>query len=297
MEEILVGPLRRKQLKTEVQRRIQRETDAYWQNRISSLLMQGDFLSLLIEENDNVTWKSFLWGLPRGVAKFAVNASLNTLPTGDNLRRWGKRTSDVCRNCGGNSKQTLHHVLSLCNSSLEQGRYTFRHDSCLRTIVDFITGKLKAGFELFSDLPGNGLVAYGTIPVDIVVTLQRPDLVLINRSMKRIVVFELTVPWDGRVEIAHGLKMNKYAALVIDLENAGFIVDLMCFEISVRGQVTKANKMRLKSLIHKYTDAGSQGFKKLTVNISKAALLGSFAIFCARDEAHWSHHGDLSVQI
>ena len=106
MEEILVGPLRRKQLKTEVQRRIQRETDAYWQNRISSLLMQGDFLSLLIEENDNVTWKSFLWELPRGVAKFAVNASLNTLPTGDNLRRWGKRTSDVCRNCGGNSKDS-----------------------------------------------------------------------------------------------------------------------------------------------------------------------------------------------
>ena len=85
MEEILVGPLRQKQLKTEVQRRIQRETDAYWQNRISSLLMQGDFLSLLIEENDNVTWKSFLWELPRGVAKFAVNASLNTFPTGDNL--------------------------------------------------------------------------------------------------------------------------------------------------------------------------------------------------------------------
>ena len=54
----------------------------------------------------------------------------------------------------------------------------------------------------------------------------------------------------------------KYAALVIDLENAGFIVHLMCFEISVRGQVTKAYKMRLKSLIHKYTDAGSQGFKK-----------------------------------
>ena len=83
------------------------------------------------------------------------------------------------------------------------------------------------------------------------------------------------------------MKSNKYAVLVIDLENAGFIVDLMCFEISVRGQVTKANKMRLKSLIHKYTDAGSQGFKKLTVNISKAALLGSFAIFCARDESHW----------
>ena len=52
--------------------------------------MQGDFTGLLIEEDCNVTWKSFLWGLSRGVAKFAVNAGLNTLPSADNLKRLGE---------------------------------------------------------------------------------------------------------------------------------------------------------------------------------------------------------------
>ena len=48
---------------------------------------------------------------------------------------------------------------------------------------------------------------------------------------------------------AHRLKMDKYAALVGDLENAGYRVNLFCFEVSVRGQITKANKARLKSFL------------------------------------------------
>ena len=91
--------------------------------------------------------------------------------------------------------------------------------------------------------------------------------------------------------------MNKYASLALDLERSGFEVDLFCFEVSVRGQILKANRARLKCLIHKYTTVGRSGFKSLTVSISKASLLSLFAIFCARDEAHWSHNGDLSVQL
>ena len=110
-------------------------------------------------------------------------------------------------------------------------------------------------------------------------------------------MFELTVPWDRNVQSAHEYKMRKYASLVLDLERSGYAVDLYCFEVSVRGQISKANKARLKCLLHKYTSAGRSGFKNLVINISKASLLGSFAVFCARDEAHWSHNGDLSVQL
>ena len=91
--------------------------------------------------------------------------------------------------------------------------------------------------------------------------------------------------------------MNKYAALVHDLQGMGYVVDLYCFEVSVRGQITKANKARLKSLIHRYTDAGRSGFKNLVTNVSKASLLASFAIFCARDERRWNQINDLSVQL
>ena len=70
--------------------------DLYQSDKIRSLVMQGNFLSLLIEEDTNVTGKSYLWGQPRGIAKFALNSWFETLPTADNLKRWGKRVSDLC---------------------------------------------------------------------------------------------------------------------------------------------------------------------------------------------------------
>ena len=149
---------------------------------------------------------------------------------------------------------------------LEQGRFTFRHDSCLRTINDFLSGKLHPGFEIFSDLASRGSGPNWTIPFELVPTAQRPDLVVLNRTLKQVVIFELTVLWDKNVDNAHEFKMNKYAALVHDLQGIGYVVDLYCFEVSVQGQITKANKARLKSLIHRYTDAGRSGFNKFDSN-------------------------------
>ena len=93
-------------LKGRVQRRIQDDVDTYWREKISILVMQGEFLFLLIEEGNCVSWKSFIWSVPRGVAKFAINGGLNTLPSGDNLKRWGKRTSDLCPH--QSPKTTIH---------------------------------------------------------------------------------------------------------------------------------------------------------------------------------------------
>lgn len=149
--------LNRNALRRGIQRQIQEENDKYWAEKISTYVMQGDLLSILKEEGSNITWKSFLWNLPRNVAKFALNASLNTLPSADNLKRWGKRTSDLCKICNGLGKQTLRHILSACPIALEQGRLTFRHDSVLSSIFDFIHPSLKPGWcgELCTGLARN----------------------------------------------------------------------------------------------------------------------------------------------
>ena len=107
--------------------------------------------------------------------KFAINAGLNTLPSGDNLKRWGKCTSDFCNVCSLRKKQTHAHILSYCSIgciALEQGRYTWRHDSVLRTIFYFIHGNLKDGFQIFTDLGGLGAGNGSTIPLDVLVTSQ-----------------------------------------------------------------------------------------------------------------------------
>ena len=284
------------QLKLEVQRGVQLREDEYWNKAIQGYVMQGDFLRLLKEEATNLTWKSFIWGVPRGVARFAINAGLNTLPTADNLKRWGKRTSDSCQVCAGQGKQTLNHVLSSCRVALEQGRFTFRHDSVLRTIVDFVSNNLKEGFSLHSDLTGQGAVGGGTLPPDIITTTQKPDLVIVNRALQSVIIFELTVPWDGNVITAHNHKTNKYASLLVDLSNSGYTADLYCFEVSVRGQITKDNFARLRSYLYK-TVGHSKLSCLLSKNISKAAILGSFSIFAARNEPIWSVGNDLSVQL
>ena len=155
----------RDKLRNLIQQKIQEDVDGYWREKISSLIMQGDFMSLLLEEDNCITWKSFIWSVPRGVAKFAINAGLNTLPSADNLKRWGKRTSDLCTVCSLNRKQTLSHILSYCNSALEQGRYTWRHNSVLRTIYDFISPSLKPGFELYADLENLSAVMVVQFPL------------------------------------------------------------------------------------------------------------------------------------
>jgi hypothetical protein len=146
---VVTAPLTRNHVRRSVQRQIQDGRDEYWSHKIKSYVMQGDFLNLLIEENSCITWKSFLWNLPRGVTKFALNAGLNNLPSADNLKRWGKRTSDLCKICNGMGKQTLRHILSCCPIALEQGRYTFRHDSVLSTVFYFVRPKLKPGSHVY----------------------------------------------------------------------------------------------------------------------------------------------------
>ena len=286
---ICVGGVR-EWAKREVQKRIQDQTDGYWREKISSLIIQGDFLSLISEEGSNVTWKSYLWGLPRGVAKFAVNSGLNTLPSGDNLRRWGKRVGDTCALCNCNAKQTLNHILSSCRVSLEQGRFTWRHDSVLRTLFQSIRGHLRDGYTMFLDISGHQASGGSVIPPEVIATSQRPDVVVVNMTAKDVIIFELTCPFDNNIDTAHAFKMEKYSSLVTDLESLGFKVDLFCVEVSVRGQVTKSNRARLKSFLFRTT-----GVRKCTdfiVKMSRASLLSSFSIFCARNEQTWqTDHG------
>ncbi|TDH01092.1 hypothetical protein EPR50_G00176520 [Perca flavescens] len=51
-------------------------------------------------------------------------------------------------------------------------------------------------------------------PQDIAATSLRPDLVLISRITKTILVAELTVPWEDRLAISHQIKKAKYQDLI-----------------------------------------------------------------------------------
>ncbi|KAI8494325.1 hypothetical protein Bbelb_280850 [Branchiostoma belcheri] len=97
---------------------------------------QKNLLQLLEEEKCDLTWRSTIYNLPKGILSFAVHTSIHTLPTFCNLATWGKRSSDRCKLCG--NRETLHHVLNHYSVSLQQGRYTFPHNRILKHIMDSI---------------------------------------------------------------------------------------------------------------------------------------------------------------
>ena len=246
--------------------------------------MQGDYLALLIEEGDSVSWKSYIWDIPQGVLKFALNAGINTLPSMDNLKRWGKRVSDRCPFCGNIG--TLAHVLSNCSIALNQGRYTWRHNSVLASLIDLIRPHLKEGLTLYSDMPGYQAPHGGTIPPHILVTALKPDIVIVSDRSQEVIVFELTCPWDANIARSHTLKSEKYAPLIADLSQRN-VVSFYPVEVSARGQVSKDNRSRLKSFLLKCCTAPRAVFKAVVTIPSKAALLSSYSIFCARGEPTW----------
>jgi hypothetical protein len=89
------------------------------------LLASASILCKETSLNKSITWKSYMWDLPRGVLKFAVNSSIETLPTFTNLRRWAKHALVNCQLCGNMVKQTL-----------DQGKSNWRHDlSCITSRV------------------------------------------------------------------------------------------------------------------------------------------------------------------
>ena len=270
-------------MKRKVQNLVQAQVNEFWKEKVGSYIMQGDFLSLLMEEKGCITWRSFLWDLPKGVLKFALNAGINTLPTCDNLKRWGKRVNDRCPLCG--NTQTLLHVLSNCGTALDQGRYTWRHDSVLLSIIESIRNDLSDGFVLYSDLPNFQAAHGGTIPPHILTTNLRPDMFIVNETSRIAIIFELTCPWDGNVSRSHTMKQEKYASLVNDLAR-DFRVFQFSFEVSVRGQVTCDNRIRLRDFIFRSCGRGVSS-KKICLAISRAALLTSFSIFSARKEPSW----------
>ena len=126
----------------------------------------------------------------------------------------------------------------------------------------------------------------GVIPPHIIVTNLKPDLVIVNESSRTVVIMELTCPWDGNIDRSHEYKEGKYSALVTDLSR-NFRVRFYPIEVSVRGQVTKRNGARLKSLLYDCCNDSKKLSRELIRGCSKIALLSSYSIFLARKEPSW----------
>ena len=239
---------------------------------------------LLEEEENNLEWRSAISSLPQGIQGWAARATTNSLPTPDNLCKWKKMVEKTCPICG-KTPCTLFHLLNNCQTSVNQKRYDYRHDSILLFLYNMLMEtKDKTNLEIYADLEGSRVNGV-TIPNNIVTTGSKPDLVIINRSTKKIDLVELTVPWDTMANNAKKRKEARYNSLVANIQGNGWTCSHTTLEIGSRGLITQRNR---SSLIMLCNLARETKKSKVIQTCSKLALLGSYSLWVARHSKDWT---------
>ncbi|CAG9558683.1 unnamed protein product [Danaus chrysippus] len=97
---------------------------------------------------------------------------------------------------------------------------------------------------------------------------------------KRVVMIELTVPWETNIPKDHTIKVNKYYELTNKLTRNRFVMDLYAVEVGARGITAKSFYNLLKDLGLSRTH-----INKFLERTSKAALVGSFQIWLGRERS------------
>ena len=155
-------------------------------------------------------------------------------------------------------------------------------------MLDNIMKYKKNEVAVFADLNGwrvNG----GTVPPDLVLTGQVPDLVIVDRSTKpiKVMLVELTVPWDAASSFKEvcDRKTLRYRRLEEDLRLEGYSPYNLPLEIGCRGVVNTRNMGVLATIC---SLVGIRSMKRLRANLGRIALLGSYRIWLARRSQDWT---------
>ena len=209
---------------------------------------QGKFSEIIELQSQDPFYRNIMYDLPRKQLSWLMHACIDCLPSFANLRRWGKVLSDKCAFC--NERETTHHVLPWCQVAVKQKRLDLRHDSVLRHIVKQLHAS-KCKKRIIADVPGHKLPDEGTIPPELVVTVQRPDLVLIDKDTGDVDLYELTCPGDRQPNIdgARIRKRDRYAALVSDIAATGVKASITPFEVCALGNIRTDSRKTLSKLV------------------------------------------------
>ena len=136
--------------KRETRKSLKNSSTCRWNQKLSSLCVQNKFLHITELEAENHFWRRIMDGLPSGQLSFMLRAGSDTLPTPMNLQRYKIQVSSHCKLCQG-PQATTGHILSACPKALEQGRYTWRHDSVLLSLVKSLE-KVLPNVQIYADL-------------------------------------------------------------------------------------------------------------------------------------------------
>ena len=174
--------------------------------------------------------------------EFLIRSTYDQLPSKSNLVKWKKESDPTCPLCN-EKPQTLEHVFSSCKIALANWRYTWRHNSVLDELVriiwnlmkpesnkstqKFVTerGKIYVGskksvyhraipgqnlglddnWKVSADLPG----WCNDYPKIISNKGLRPNIVQFSKENSKVILVELTIPFESWLEQSHIYKTSK----------------------------------------------------------------------------------------
>ena len=249
--------------------------------------------------------------------QFTIRSTYDLLPTPTNLMTWGKSDDAKCGLCS--EPGHLEHILSSCKTALTQRRFTWRHDKVLRKLAHHVELKrVNANKSETKRSKNNGLEfvrerqitrkksetkskehSIGLLnrardwelrvdfdkrlvfPFEIDTRL-RPDMILYSTANKLLIIIELTVPWESRIDEAYERKKLKYSDLCDNCREKGWSVWCYPVEVGCRGFVGT-------SLIRALKHIGLTGKErnKAVNEISDVAEKASSWLWLRRSESRW----------
>ena len=258
---------------------LRKEEDAKRFQKAVQQSQQGQWTTWESALQRSLTWND-IWHMAPLRISFLLRAAYDLLPSNANLTKWGKTDDPTCPLCQG--KQTVEHVLSSCKVALSQGRYTWRHNQVLKevalvlstvkesakpeegkamnfytsggkkfwpgTVMSVKTRKQTQACEVNDWECSADLQGWKKHPDVISKSGMRPDIVLHSPSSRQLILIELTVPYESRMEEAHLFKTEKYASLAQSLRKSGFQTKVLAFEVGARGFIGASAYSLLKQL-------------------------------------------------
>ena len=213
--------------------------------------------------------------LPKNIYTFCRRAIVFSLANNSNLFRWKKRANPDCNLCG--KKQTQHHLMSFCKTALNQARYTWRHNSVLKTIasshLQSVLTPLNA--SLYLDIPGY------LNPSEIFESA-RPDLYMLVVCGDSVSAIELTCCFELNTEKARDYKATRYQELEKQMKSNKSL-KLILVEITILGIVTRDIRM-FESFLY---DLGLNSDRTI-IKCMEVCIRASFYIYC-RSNLTWNN--------
>ena len=211
-----------------------------------------------------------------------------SLANNSNLKRWNISSSGACLLCG--KLQSQLHVFNNCTGALD--RYTWRHNSVIKTLCNHLSENVTHGFRLYADIEGydNPPTLFRPRQQNITATgpqehslRARPDVVIEIRH--EIIVTELTCPFE-----LNARKSREYKEIQGELLTPKSRFSLILLEVISLDFVTENVKL-------------FRNFLK-TIEINETYVIGkmqevtirsSYYIYCRRNKV-WNEPELISYQ-